>query len=189
MQARADKRYSMVAITLHWMMAVAILLMLASGLSFDTIEMDKSFKFQLYQWHKSLGVIVLWLVILRMIWRVIHAPPPLPGGISHFDAMASKIGHWGLYLFMFIMPLSGWTMVSSSSYGLPTIVFGLFEWPHLPYLHGNKTVSGWAHQTHEIIGYALLAFVFIHIAGVIKHYAMERINLLPRMGIGYIKKD
>ena len=82
---------------------------------------------------------------------------------------------------MVIIPLSGWTIVSSSSYGLPTIVFGLFEWPHIPDIAGNQSIEDIAKEVHEILAYTFMAMIAMHIGAVIKHGLKDKINLLPRM--------
>lgn len=177
-------RYTTVAIFLHWIIAVSIILMLASGLSFDNIEMAKSFKFNLYQWHKSLGLLVLIAVALRILWRLFHQPPALPVSFPKWEAIASKLGHLGLYVLMVAMPMSGWALVSSSSYGLPTIIFGAFEWPHLPNMAGNGEIHEIAESAHAVMAWLLLGLVFVHIAAVAKHIIIDKVNLLPRMGVG-----
>ena len=174
-------RYNTVAILLHWVMAIAFLLMLASGLSFDNIAMDQSFKFQLYQWHKSLGVLLLIAFFIRIGWRLFLKPPSLPKSFKKLDIIGAQLGHIALYILMIAMPLTGWAMVSSSPYGLPTIVFGWFEWPHISGLSGDNFINGWAKYMHWIIGYIFLAVIAIHILAVIKHYKMDNEDLLKRM--------
>jgi cytochrome b561 len=181
-------RYSIAAIILHWVMAVAFIAMLLSGLAFTNLNvLPQGLKFSLIQWHKSVGVLLLITVFLRLALRVFIRPPAYPDQLSDFDKIAAKAGHWALYAAMIIMPVSGWIMVSSSSYGLPTIVFEAFEWPHIPGLSGNQEIRGLSGNIHEYVSYAFIAMIIIHIAAVIKHYMMDRINLLPRMGIGKVK--
>lgn len=182
-----NNRYTRVAIALHWVIALAIFAMLGSGLSLEFIEMEKPFEFQLIQWHKSLGVLVLLAVILRLLWRIFHKPPALPAHIKKFEAVAAKLGHWAIYAFIIIMPVSGWIMVSSSPFGLKTLVFGWFEWPHVPGIASDKAINGAAHEVHEVAAWILLGLIIVHIGAVIKHAVIDRENLLPRMGIGKIK--
>jgi len=182
-----NQRYTYVAIILHWVIALAVFAMLVSGLMLGFADLDRLFKFQLIQWHKSLGVLVLASMALRIIWRFTHKPPALPVSFKKFDIIASKLGHWGIYLLLFIMPISGWVMVSSSHFGLPTIVFGLFEWPHVPGIAGNDEVQGLARTIHSLVAWALILAILGHIAAVLKHFIIDRVNLLPRMGIGKMK--
>lgn len=181
MQDTTKKRYDNVAITLHWVMAVAFFLMLASGLALEYLEIEKSLKFRMYQWHKSLGVLLLVAFALRLLWRFLHKPPALPPSIKGWEALAAKAGHIALYLCMLAVPMSGWAMVSSSPYGLPTIVFGWFEWPHIPGIAGNDQVNGLAKWAHGTLAWIFIACIAGHIAAVIKHAIWEKENLLPRM--------
>ena len=178
-------RYSTVAITLHWLMALAFILMLASGLAMDSDGLlPPALKFQMFQWHKSLGVCLLMLFFVRLGWRLLHEPPALPASIKGLEKLAAHAGHWGLYALMIAMPLTGWLMVSASVFGLPTIVFGLFEWPHIPGVAMNEAISGAANQAHGLLAWVFIALIAGHIAAVIKHAVIDKHNLLPRMGIG-----
>lgn len=174
-------RYHSAAIILHWVMAVAFILMLASGLTMEYIELDKQLKYQLFQWHKSLGVLLLVAVALRIAVRLWQKPPALPALFKRWEVIAAHLGHLGLYAAMIIMPLSGWAMVSSSPYGLPTYVFGWFEWPHIPGLAANDAINGGAKTVHWLGAWAFLALLAAHVGAVIKHYLFDRENLLRRM--------
>ncbi len=174
-------RYNIVAIILHWVMAIAFLLMLGSGLAFDNIEMSQSLKFNMYQWHKSLGVLLLITFFIRVGWRLFHKPPSLPQSYKKLDIIGAKLGHIGLYALMIAMPLTGWLMVSSSPYGLPTIVFGWFEWPHIDFVQGSEVINKLSKNMHEILSWIFIAMIAVHVAAVIKHIKMDKINLLKRM--------
>lgn len=174
-------RYNGVAITLHWVLAIAFVLMLASGLALEELDLDKAFKFNLFQWHKSLGVLVLLTVGLRVLWRLFHKPPALPESFKRLDVISAHLGHLALYTAMIIMPLSGWVIVSSSSTGLPTYVFGLFQWPHIPDLAGNKEIHHNAAEIHEIVAWIFMALIGLHVAAIVKHKVSDKINIMPRM--------
>lgn len=175
-------RYNSIAIILHWVMAICFILMLGSGLIMtEDGLLEKSMQFTLYQWHKSLGVLLLIAFFLRITIRLIFKPPALPLEFVKWERIAAHAGHWGLYALMIVIPLSGWTIVSSSSYGLPTIVFGIFEWPHIPNIAGNHDIQEIAEEVHEILAYVLIAMIVIHVGAVLKHYLKDKINLLPRM--------
>lgn len=177
-------RYHSAAIILHWVMAVAFIFMLASGLTLEYAELEQQFKFQLFQWHKSLGVLLLVAVVLRIAVRLWQKPPALPAAFARWEVIASKLGHQGLYAAMIAMPLSGWLMVSSSPYGLPTYVFSLFEWPHFPGVAANENVNSATKFIHWLGAWAFLALIAAHIGAVIKHYLFDRENLLRRMWWG-----
>ena len=126
------QRYSSLAIYLHWLSAIVIIVLLLSGWSlYFEVWQFKQLVFELYQWHKSIGVVVLIIVAIRICWRFKRPPPKLPHAL---DTHRKKIhaGHAILYVLMIVMPLSGWVLVSTNPQGIPTIVFGIFEWLHLP---------------------------------------------------------
>ena len=179
------QRYNAFAIILHWVMAVAFVAMLASGLIMGGDDLDPSLKFKLYQWHKSGGVLLLLAFFLRFGWRIFSAVmkqiPPLPAHLPKLEQLAAKLGHIALYVWMILTPLAGWLVVSSSSYGIPTIVFDLFEWPHVPGVQANKAVHDVAEQAHELLAYSFIVIIVGHIAAVVKHAIFDKENLLTRM--------
>lgn len=175
------KRYNSTIIVLHWIMALAFFLMLGSGITLEYIELEKSFKFELYQWHKSGGVLLLLAIVARIFVRIISTNPKLPANFTKIEVTTAKLGHYALYLAMIAMVGSGWVMVSSSSYGLPTIVFGWFEWPHIPNLTGNKDLNQLSKVVH-FYGFITFAILILgHIGAVVAHYKKENINLVKRM--------
>ena len=177
-------RYSCISIALHWVMALAFFLMLGSGVAMEYFIEDKALKFDLFQWHKSGGVLLLIAFFLRISWRLKAGAPALPDAFPSHEKRFAKIGHWGLYAIMFALPFTGWVMVSSSVYGLPTIVFGWFEWPHIPGIAANHAIEERAELAHLVLAITFGALIIAHIAAVVKHRVKDHINLLPRMGIG-----
>ncbi len=181
------RRYTKAAVILHWIMALAFFGMLASGLAMAQEDLlERSLKFQMYQWHKSLGVLLLLAFFARIGWRLFHKAPSLPDSINKLEQWAAKGGHYALYLWMIAVPMTGWVMVSSSNYGLPTIVFGWFTWPHIPGLAGDEAINGAAHVAHKYLAYIFIALIAGHIAAVIKHAVIDKHNLLPRMWFGSV---
>jgi len=176
----AVQRYNAVAITLHWVMAICFVLMLGSGLAMINFIVDPSLKFQLFQWHKSLGVLLLLAFFLRLAVRLVAVTPPLPP-LPKWERFAAKLGHIGLYVWMIALPLTGWAMVSASPYGLPTIVFGWFEWPHVEPLYANEGAYKLAKLAHWVMAYIFIALILGHIGAVIKHTVHDKTPLLRRM--------
>ncbi len=182
-------RYTKVAITLHWVIALAIIAQLATGIIMGYDLLPKARLFPLYQFHKSLGLSVLVLSLLRLVWRMMHRPPAYPSHMPRWEVIAAKISHYAFYIFMIGVPLTGWLLVSSSSRGLPTIWFGLFEWPNLPGiadLDNKQAVNGVARGLHVYMAYATLALLGLHIAAALKHHFIEHDEVLHRM-IPFIK--
>lgn len=179
--APTNERYASAIIILHWLMAAGFITMLLSGVVMNYVPIEKSLKFDLYQWHKSGGVILLIAVFLRIVVRLTTKAPPLPESFPKLEKIGAKAGHIALYLCMLAMPLSGWALVSSSSYGLPTIVFNTFEWPHIPGIQSNELIHEGAETMHFIFALLFATTIVIHIAAVIKHALHDRTNLLTRL--------
>lgn len=183
----ASARYTPAAIALHWVMAAAILAMLAAGLwMVDALKVPatRAFAYDVYQWHKALGLTILVLALARLAWRWRNPPPPLPAGVSSWERTASSMSHTLLYALMIAMPLIGWAMVSASPLGLPTMVFGLFEWPHIPWLaalEDKAPVEAVLKRAHRVCGYLLGGLVAIHVLAALKHQFINRDGLMRRM--------
>ncbi len=185
-------RYTHVAIALHWVIALAIVLQLASGLWMsDAIHeaANKALAFKTYQWHKSLGLCVLMLSLFRLMWRLTHPAPALPAGMKRWQRMAAHAAHILFYVIMIGMPLLGWVMVSTSKFGLPTFIFGLFEWPHLPLgnLANKETISQLSTKAHELVAFGLIGLIALHIGAALGHQFFLRDGLLARM-VPWLKK-
>lgn len=168
-------RYSAGAIALHWILALALAFQLALGF---VIRPDPA-GFALYQLHKSVGIAILLLTVVRIIWRLMHKPPqPVEGGWQHSLAHAV---HIGFYLFLIFTPLSGWAVVSSASVKVPTLLFGTVPWPHLPLSGAWESIS---EDVHEWLSWFGIALFVAHVAGALRHHFQLRDGLLSRMAPG-----
>ena len=178
----APGRYTAVAVVLHWLMAAAIILMLAMGLYMTSDLPDRAAKFQIFQLHKSVGIVLLWLIAVRLAWRLAHRAPELAGPYPKWERALATLGHAALYILMVAMPLSGWLLVSASPLGLPTILFQSgIEWPHVPGVGGNEQVGAAAGFTHYWLAWLLIAGIAGHVLAVVKHWLVDRENILVRM--------
>ena len=173
--ANTDLRYGGVAITLHWLIAAAIALNLCLGLYVAEILTDQDPSRQgLLQFHKSVGLTVLVLSLLRLGWRVINPIPPLPDTLTPATKLVARGTHYLLYLLIIAIPLAGWALVSSSPLGLPTSYFGLFLWPHLPFLADLPRAQKvpLRHEffsLHMYLAFSAIALLALHIAGALYH--------------------
>jgi len=118
--------YTRPARYLHWLLAVMLFGMLALGLYMQGLPLSPN-KLKLYSWHKWAGVSIFILVIVRLCWRIIHRPPPLPDHMSPWLQRAARAGHATLYALMVLIPVSGWLM--SSAKGIQTVWFGVLPLP------------------------------------------------------------
>ncbi len=182
--ARSLTRYSIVAIVLHWLIALLIFANIGLAWTFQNIPKGLT-EYNLIQLHKSFGITVLLLSVLRLAWRLVNPPPPEPP-MPRWQLIASQVVHWGFYVIMIGMPLSGWVMVSASPLNLPTLLYKTIPWPHLGFIHdlpvGAKKVWGhWGEAAHGLLAKLAYALIVLHIGGALKHQFLDRDNLIARM--------
>lgn len=176
--------YGSVAIAFHWMMAVLIAGLFVAGKYMTGLDPMAPDTFALYQWHKSFGFLVLALAVLRLAWRLANPSPKLPTGMPAIERLAAHLGHAGLYALLLALPLSGWLMVSASPWGIPTVLFDVLPVPHLPVpgaLGDKPAAEALLKELHEMLGFALLALVVLHVAAALKHHFINRDTVLRRM--------
>lgn len=139
---------------------------------------DAENRYQIYDLHKSLGMVVLLMLILRVFNRILNKPPLLPQSISPLEQKLAKLGHYILYILMLTTPLSGYLM--SSFAGYPVKLFSI-EIPNL--VGANYEMAKICSEAHELSAYSLLAMVAIHILAVIKHRFFDKPenNVLKRI--------
>jgi cytochrome b561 len=130
--------------------------------------------------HKSIGMLVLLLSLVRLGWRLGHRPPPLPDSVKPWEKGLAHAAHWLLYAFMILIPLSGWIFTSASPKRHPLEFFGLFGLPYFPISPDKATSHAW-HERHETMAYLILALLVLHIAAALKHRFFDRDRTLDRM--------
>lgn len=178
------RRYTSVAIGFHWLIAILVLALLAIGLAMTQLDLAPMRRFQLYQWHKSIGVTVLLLSLLRLGWRFFHRPPPLPEAMPRLERRGAHAVHWLLYGLLVGMPLVGWALVSASPFNIPTVLFGTVPWPHLPVLPSlaNKgAVETVLKLVHASGAWLLIGLFLLHAGAALRHHWMRRDDTLWRM--------
>jgi cytochrome b561 len=179
-----SERYGLIAMVLHWTIALAILALLALGTVMVRLTPGSSLQFDIYQLHKSLGITVLVLSTARLLWRVVNPVPTLPGTLRRWEAALARATHIAFYVLMIALPLSGWMMLSASVWNIPTVVFGLFTLPHLPIL-GNlrdkKPVEDALKEVHEVLAIGMFMLLLLHVAGALRHHFVLRDDTLARM--------
>ncbi|MGH6762152.1 MAG: cytochrome b [Phyllobacterium sp.] len=171
--------YGLMAIILHWVIAILFIGQLVLGLWMVRLD-DQRLAFELIQWHKSFGFLLLALVAIRLIWWVFSRHPPLPADMSPLEKMAAHVAHFLLYCLMVLLPVTGWALASASVLAIPTFAFYLFIIPHLPLAASEQAEAFWD-NTHTLLGYFALALVAIHILAALRHHFWLRDDLLKRM--------
>ena len=186
MWGNSTYRYGAVAMTLHWLLAAMILFMLGLGPFMTSLDEADPRTFPLFQLHKSIGLTILMLSLARLGWRLTNPVPALPSGMSVPERFAARAVHVLFYVLMIAIPLIGWATVSSAALAVPTMWFGLFEWPHIPFLADlpradKRVIEGPLAVTHAVLAFSMLALVVLHVAAALKHQFRDRDDVLKRM--------
>jgi len=171
--------YSLTARALHWITAVLVLIMLPLGVAIAN-ELGGPLKDSLYDLHRSIGTVIIPLVILRLGYRLTHPPLPLPEDIPPIQQRAAHATHWGLYGLLLVQPLVGW--IATSAYGAPIMIFGLFQLP--PIWPRDLAFSELLFVVHGLIGAALACLAAVHIGAALYHHFVRKDQVLMRMLTG-----
>jgi len=166
----SSEKYGSFSKAIHWLMALFIIALLGVGMYMADLPKEDPSRLQFFNLHKSFGALVLMLAVVRIIWLRVSPAPALPSVFTAKDKKVVSSIKGMLYLLMFLVPLSGYIM--SGAAGHATSFFGLFDLPTL--VGENKGLAGFAHEAHEMLAYAIIAFVALHMAGAIKHRLKDR---------------
>ena len=169
-------RYDAVAQSFHWLIAALIVVQFALAWDADDLPLGLR-KLALLARHKSFGMTVLMLAVLRLAWRWSHRPPALPKSMTPVEVRLAQLTHVAFYGLLFAMPLSGWLMSSAKSYSVSW--FGLFTWPDL--IAKNEPAFNLLRETHEVLGWGLLAIATLHVLAALKHHFWNKDGVLLRM--------
>lgn len=170
------KKFTPVAIALHWLMAIALVGLFAVGFYMSGLPLSPH-KLKVYSWHKWAGVTLFLLVIVRLAWRLTHRPPELPEHMSRSELFVAHATHALLYLLMFAIPLSGWLM--SSAKGIQTVYLGVLPIPDL--LEKNRALGDLLQTAHWGFNLLLAVIVVGHAAAALKHHFIDKDDVLIRM--------
>lgn len=169
-------KYTLLAILLHWLMA---LLILGNGVLGHYVE-DLPFspqKLQLIAYHKWVGITLLMLLAVRLLWRFMATPPALPDTIPRWQQRAAAATHGLLYLLMLAIPISGWLM--SSAKGVPVVWFEVWTLPDL--LAKDKALGDLLENIHKALNLSLILLLCMHIGAALKHQFIDKDAVLARM--------
>ena len=180
------ERYTHTAIGLHWIIAALIVANAALGLSAE-LWPDEWVR-PVVNLHKSIGVTVLGLVLLRVLWRVGHTPPPLPTDYPRWERLSAHAVHAALYLIMIALPLSGWMHDSAWKdwESHPMRLYDAVPWPRIGVIANlpadvKERLHDQFGALHRWLGYGLYAALAAHVIGALKHQFLDREPELQRM--------
>lgn len=171
------ERWGSLAKFFHW--TIVLLIIVQGTIGLVMVDLPKSPRvIPVFSFHKSLGLTILALALLRLGWRAIDPRPAEPAGMPRWQAGAARIGHALLYVLLFAVPLSGWWFDSVSALR-PLYWFGLFEVPHLT--GPDKALKDLAATLHESLFWLLTVVAAGHAAAALFHQFVTRDNVLGRM--------
>jgi len=174
--SRPPLRYTPVAQTFHWVIAALIVTQFVLG--WTAVDLPTGMhKLAVFARHKSFGMTVLMLAVLRLAWRFTHRPPALPAGMTSLERLLANATHIAFYVLLFVMPLTGWMMSSAKNYSVSW--FGLFTWPNL--IGQNEAAFNLLKSTHDLLSDVLLVTACLHVLAALKHHFWNRDGVLLRM--------
>ncbi|NRH26136.1 MULTISPECIES: cytochrome b [Pseudomonas] len=170
-------RYGFVSVSLHWLVALVVFGLFALGYWMVGLDYYSSWYTKAPDIHKSVGLILFAVMVLRVIWRWVSPPPGHLASHGPLTQKATRFGHAFLYLGLFVLMISGYLISTAEGRGIP--VFGWFEVPAtLTSIPNQEDVAG---LVHEYLAWALVIFAGIHGLAALKHHFIDRDTTLTRM--------
>lgn len=169
-------RYGAVAQAFHWIIAGLIVTQFVLADLAEDLPLGIH-KLALLARHKSFGMTVLMLAVLRLLWRLRNPAPALPSGMSPLERALARATHVAFYVLLFAMPLTGWLMSSAKNYSVSW--FGLFTWPNL--IAKDEAAFELLRSTHGILAGTLFTIAVLHILAALKHHFWNKDDVLLRM--------
>jgi cytochrome b561 len=178
MQLRnSSSRYGWVSVFMHWGVALAVFGLFALGLWMVGLDYYSTWRKDAPDLHKSIGLVLFAVMLVRVVWRFISPPPPTLESYSRMTRIGAKFGHSFLYLALFAVMITGYLISTADGVGIP--VFGLFEVPAL--ISGLPDQADTAGVIHFYLAWALVIFSGLHALAALKHHFIDRDATLTRM--------
>jgi cytochrome b561 len=171
--------YPLVARLLHWIIALCVLSLIPAGLLMNHAPSGEP-QNALYTAHRSLGVLVMGLSVIRLGYRLTAKWPEPEPSLSSWQRRASAVVHNLFYGLLIIQPLVGW--YATSAYGARVSVFGLFDLPRL--MEKNTAIAELWFNVHDVLGFTLAGLVVVHVGAALYHHLIRRDDVLIRMLVG-----
>ena len=177
MSGISTKRYSGVAMVLHWLIAIGVIAQWRLAVAGENASSEQAGR-EIMANHFSLGIVILVLVLMRLAWRTVKPNPPLAAHLSMWERWLAKVTHTLFYVLLVVMPLAGW--IAMSLYGNGIDVFGIVSLPALR-VGSDPDAAQTIFRVHAAAGITLLILTAIHILGALKHTVIDRDGNLFRM--------
>lgn len=168
--------YGWLAQLLHWVVVVLVIaqyVLVNMAESADT----RMQMFTLFARHKSIGVTIFTLALIRLLWRFMNTQPTLPSGMPHWQQSLAKITHWLLYALIILLPVTG--LLGSAANNYPVSWFGVFTIPAI--IGPNEALADVFHDVHGVLAGTLALIASIHLLAALKHHFINKDDVLRRM--------
>ena len=180
------QRYTLIQRLLHWTIAVLVLVLLAAGMTIGSLGFEglkQTFGLDMtnaiYTYHKTFGVLLLALMLLRLALRLTLGKPAYARPLPAWQHASSVIVHWIFYVLLFAMPVLGWLATAAGGYPVQ-----FFDW-NLPGLIGkDEALSKALFEWHGLLGLVLLALILLHVAAALTHWIKWKDGVMERMTLG-----
>lgn len=174
--AELAQPYDPVARLFHWTVVALVLVQAVIALILPS-ALPKSAQDAVSAWHVSVGPTILFVMLLRLAWRLTHPPPPAPADLSPPVRLLARGTHWAFYVILIVLPLLGWT--AASAYGVTPYLFGLIPLPKL--VGPDKAFAEQVGHVHGAVALLLLALIALHVSGALYHALVKRDGVIRRM--------
>ena len=178
MLKNTESSYGVIAKGFHWLLFLMLTFMIAAGNFLASMPKGPE-KLQAAGMHKSFGLVVLALILLRLVWRLVNGTPNDPEGTPAVQNLMAHAMHWALYVLMFAQPLAG--ILMSQAAGYPVSFFGLFELPVL--LDKDPSLAQFFRGAHGTVWILLLVAVIGHAGAALHHHFIRKDDVLKQMSL------
>lgn len=182
----SSARYTRTAVFLHWILAALILAQLFVGWMFNEV-LEGDARTLWFDWHKTLGVTILLLSVVRLAWRLLHRPPACPATMPAWERAAAWLNHWLFYVLMLALPLTGYGAVSTGRRALEVGYMTILGGVRLPLLPLPRDMHHWFEESHEFLVWSMVALLALHLGAVLKHLLVDRDEVPGRM-IAFLRR-
>lgn len=169
--------YGTVTRFIHWLIFFLVLLQILGGFYGEEFA-DPTLKKQIIFWHKSIGLTILWLMVLRILWAFINPKPGYESSMPAWERYSARALHYILYIMLILLPLNGW--IGSTVAGKAPIYFNLITIP-FPGVPHDKALATWLFSMHTLLAWILIGFIVLHVLAALKHHFIDRDRILLRM--------
>lgn len=185
--AAPSGRYTAVAIGLHWIIAALLVGMVFYGWWMEDLRdlandgaVSFAYVIGAYNWHKTIGILILVLSLARLAWRLTHTPPALPAHMKPWETIIARFTHVAFYAVMIGVPVGGYVTASAFPDGFPILLFNAIDLPKLP-VPQTEAFQGFSGSAHGAGGWVILVLLALHAGGALKHHLINRDGVLQRM--------